>query len=135
MRFWLQSDCCPLVLITSLRERKSRKPTLTSDFKLAVLSGAEDRVSQAEPWQLFAELRQEIVGNEAYDSSQDVQDEAESRLWYQSRIGGRGGRREGRRRWRRSSIKNPNMYFPATIWVTYRREGASQSAGNLLEGR
>lgn len=44
-------------------------------------------MSQAEPWQLFAELRQEIVGNEAYDSSQDVQDETESRLWIRVEIG------------------------------------------------
>lgn len=53
---------------------------LTSDLKLTVLFGAEHRVSQAEPRQLFAELRQEIVCNEADNSSQDVQDEAERRL-------------------------------------------------------
>lgn len=83
---------------------KRRKQTLTSDFKLAVLSGAEDRVSQAEPRQLFAELRQEIVGNEAYDSSQDVQDETESRLWI--RFGeGRRGEKKG------CSIKNLSVYF------------------------
>lgn len=55
--------------------------TLTSDLKLTVLSGAEHRVSQAKPWQLFAELRQEIVCDEAHNSGQDVQDKAKSRLW------------------------------------------------------
>lgn len=86
---------------------KRRTQALTSHFELAVLSGAEDRVSQAEPWQLFAELRQEIVGNEAYDSSQDVQDETESRLWIRAEIGGRGGRRgEGV-----CSIRNLSTYF------------------------
>ena len=53
---------------------------LTSDLKLTVLFGAEHGVSQAEPRQLFAELRQEIVCNEAYGSSQDVQDKAERGL-------------------------------------------------------
>lgn len=42
-------------------------------------------MSQAEPWQLLAELRQEIVCNEAYDSGQDVQDVAERRLWIKSK--------------------------------------------------
>lgn len=37
-------------------------------------------MSQAEPRQLFAKLRQEIVCNEAYHAGQDVQDEAKSRL-------------------------------------------------------
>lgn len=37
-------------------------------------------MSQAKPRQLFAELRQKIVRNEANNSSQDVQDEAEGRL-------------------------------------------------------
>ncbi len=63
----------------------TQSQTLTSDFKLAVLSGAEHWVSQAEPWQLLAELRQEIVCNEAYYSSQDVQDEAKSRLRIKSK--------------------------------------------------
>lgn len=58
---------------------------LTSDLKLTVLFGAEHRVSQAEPRQLFAELRQEIVCNEAYSSGQDVQDKAKSRLWVKSK--------------------------------------------------
>lgn len=53
---------------------------LTSDLKLTVLSRAEHGVSQAEPWQLLAELRQEIVCDEAHNSGQDVQDKAESRL-------------------------------------------------------
>lgn len=55
--------------------------TLTSDLKLAVLSGAEHGVSQAEPWKLLAKLRQEIMRDEAHNSGQDVQDEAKSRLW------------------------------------------------------
>lgn len=80
--------------------------TLASDFELAVLSGAKDRVSQAEPRQLLAELRQEIVGNEAYHSSQDVQDETESRLWIRT---GRGEEEEEERRW--CGIKNLNMCF------------------------
>lgn len=64
---------------------KEPSHTLTSDLKLTVLSWAEHGVSQAEPWQLFAELRQEIVCNEADNSSQDVQDKAKSRLWIKSR--------------------------------------------------
>lgn len=54
--------------------------TLTSDLELAVLFGAEHGVSQAEPRQLFAELRQQVVSDEAHHSGQDVQDKAESRL-------------------------------------------------------
>lgn len=42
-------------------------------------------MSQAEPWQLLAELRQEIVCNEAYNSGQDVQDKAKSRLWIEDK--------------------------------------------------
>lgn len=42
-------------------------------------------MSQTEPWQLFAKLRQEIVRNEAYNACQDVQDKAESRLWIKSK--------------------------------------------------
>lgn len=53
-------------------EDKRANQTLTSDLKLTVLSGAEHRVSQTKPRQLFAELRQEIVCDEAYNSSQDV---------------------------------------------------------------
>lgn len=52
--------------------QKRCNQTPTSDLKLTILFGAEQRVSQAEPWQLFAELRQEIVCNEANNSSQDV---------------------------------------------------------------
>lgn len=59
--------------------------TLTSDLELTVLSGAKHRMSQAEPWQLLTELRQEIVCNEAYNSGQDVQDETKSRLWMKSK--------------------------------------------------
>lgn len=61
--------------------RLNSNQTLTSDLKLTVLSGTQHRVSQAEPRQLFAELRQEIVCNKAYNSSQDVQNKAKCRLW------------------------------------------------------
>lgn len=54
--------------------------TLTSDLELAVLSGAQHGVSQAEPRQLLAELRQQVVCDEAHDSGQGVQDEAQSGL-------------------------------------------------------
>lgn len=37
-------------------------------------------MGQAEPGQLFAELRQEVVCDEPHHPSQDVQDETESRL-------------------------------------------------------
>lgn len=66
-------------------QRYKINQTLTSDLKLTVLSGAEHRVSQAEPWQLLAELRQEIVCNEPYNSGQDIQDKAKSRLRIKSK--------------------------------------------------
>lgn len=53
---------------------------LTSDLKLAVFSRSKHGVGQAEPGQLFAELRQEVVCEEPHYPSQDVQDETESRL-------------------------------------------------------
>jgi len=68
-----------------VRGDKRTNQTLTSDLKLTILFGAEHGVSQAEPRQLFAELRQEVVCNEAYNSSQDVQDEAKSRLWVEGK--------------------------------------------------
>lgn len=69
------------VTLNVYANKNKRAITLTSDLKLAVFSGAEHRMSQAEPWELLSELRQEIVCNEAYNSGQDVQDEAQSRLW------------------------------------------------------
>lgn len=69
------------VMLRVYANKNKRANTLTSDLKLAVFSGAEHRMSQAEPWELLSELRQEIVCNEAYNSGQDVQDEAQSRLW------------------------------------------------------
>lgn len=38
-------------------------------------------MSQAEPWELLSELREEIMCNEADNSGQDIQDEAKSGLW------------------------------------------------------
>lgn len=51
-------------------------------------------MSQAEPGQLLAELREEIVGDEAHDPGQDVQDKAESRLWDQGQKMGERKKRE-----------------------------------------
>lgn len=53
---------------------------LTADLKLAVLSRTEDRVGQAEPGQLLAELRQQVVCEEAHHPSHHVQDITKSRL-------------------------------------------------------
>lgn len=53
---------------------------LTSNFILAVLQRLQHRLRQAEPGQLFAELRQQVMREEAHGPSQCVQYEPQHRL-------------------------------------------------------
>lgn len=56
------------------------KDGLTSDFKLVVLLGFEQRVGEAVPGQLLPDLRQQVVCEQAHRAQQRVQNVAEEGL-------------------------------------------------------
>lgn len=53
---------------------------LTAHFVLAVLQRLQHRLGQAEPGQLLAELRQQVMREEAHGPSQRIQHETQRRL-------------------------------------------------------
>ena len=59
---------------------------LTPDFKLVVLLGFEQRVREAVPGQLLADLRQKVVCEQAHRPQQSVEDIAEERLRKHRRV-------------------------------------------------
>lgn len=62
------------------RDPSAPGQALTAHFILAVLRRLQHRLRQAEPGQLFAELRQQVVREEAHGPGQRVQHEAQHRL-------------------------------------------------------